>query len=308
MFRRLASETTLSWLCVCATMTAASAVEFVVSDKSPPAVAQAPSPAYPDAGSILDELPDVDADGTGIAAPPKRGGAPADVSEPIEPYFDALPDDAGMTRLPYDDGDGSPYGTTREFNDDDFTEYVFDECGPCDACGGNACSCRRACQGWFLNTWLSQGFTWNPDKPNNNFNTPVTFNDRANEYQMNQLYLSLGRHVQETGQQWDLGARLDLLYGTDYFFTQARGLEVRDNGAPRWNSADGPRATEPRCMAWRCLNYSPSCTLRSWVASTSRQDTFTRRSVTSRSWHPKTSFTRTPTRCSMASRLRTPGC
>ena len=45
---------------------------------------------------------------------------------------------------------------------------------------------------YFVDLWLDQGFTGNYDDPNNNFNLPMAFNDRSNEYQMNQLYLSLG--------------------------------------------------------------------------------------------------------------------
>ena len=118
----------------------------------------------------------------------------------------------------------------------------------CDGgCGGNCDDCidcnRNGCRkGIVLDSWLSQGLTWNPDDPRNNFNLPVTFNDRANEYQMNQLYLALGREV-STSSSWDVGGRVDLLYGTDYFFTQANGLETRSDGSPRWNSSDGPRGT-----------------------------------------------------------------
>jgi hypothetical protein len=94
---------------------------------------------------------------------------------------------------------------------------------------------------FFARGWLDQGFTWNPDSPRNRFNTPVTFNDRSNEYQMNQLYLALGRKVRDDGCGWDVGGRVDLLYGTDYFFTTALGLETFDDGAQRWNPARGPR-------------------------------------------------------------------
>jgi len=37
--------------------------------------------------------------------------------------------------------------------------------------------------------WLNLGFTLNPAKPENNFNDTVGFSDRANELQLNQLYL-----------------------------------------------------------------------------------------------------------------------
>ena len=143
----------------------------------------------------------------------------------------------------------------------------------CYGCGDPACSCGEACVGCgdgadsaamrvvnaaavalptiakvACNTailaiygWLAQGFTINPDDPNNRFNGPLTFNDRSNEYQLNQLYVAFENIVDRCGCDWDLGGRVDLLYGTDYFFTQAAGLETHSDGTPRWNSANGPR-------------------------------------------------------------------
>ena len=90
-----------------------------------------------------------------------------------------------------------------------------------------------------FNGWIAQGFTWNPADPPDGFNTPVTFNDFANEYQLNQLYLQLGKAFQVG--RWTLNARADALYGTDYFFVTATGLELHGDGTPRWNSEDGPR-------------------------------------------------------------------
>ena len=119
---------------------------------------------------------------------------------------------------------------------------IADSLGGCGGRCGGACGpgCRQGLGGIVLDFWLAQGLTWNPDDPTNGFNLPVTFNDRADEYQLNQLYLVLGSEVSTDG-GWDLGGRVDLLYGTDYFFTQAAGLELRSDGTPRWNSSDGPR-------------------------------------------------------------------
>jgi len=93
-----------------------------------------------------------------------------------------------------------------------------------------------------IDGWLEQGFTWNPDSPPDRFNTNVGFNDRANEYQMNQLYVSLAKPVCNDSCEWDIGGRVDLLYGTDYFFTTALGLETHNDGTQRWNRDRGPRA------------------------------------------------------------------
>ncbi|MEM8680024.1 MAG: porin [Planctomycetota bacterium] len=121
-------------------------------------------------------------------------------------------------------------------------------CGGPNCCGGMGCGCGTACGcegkvGFFVDFWLAQGVTGNTANPANGFNLPVTFNDQANDYQMNQLYLSFGRAVAATPDAWDLGGRVDLLYGTDYFFTEAAGLETRIDGTPKWNSNNGDRPT-----------------------------------------------------------------
>jgi len=82
--------------------------------------------------------------------------------------------------------------------------------------------------------WLDQGFTWNPAEPGNRFNGPVTFNDRSNEYQMNQLYLIAERVTKTEDKDWDLGGRVDVLYGTDARFTTATGLETAWNEGERF--------------------------------------------------------------------------
>jgi hypothetical protein len=100
---------------------------------------------------------------------------------------------------------------------------------------------RRALGGLEIDSWIDQGFTWNPDNPANRFNGPLTFNDRSNEYMMNQFYLAVARNVDPQCDRWQIGGRADLLYGTDYFFTMADGLETRSDGSPHWNSGEGPR-------------------------------------------------------------------
>ena len=77
------------------------------------------------------------------------------------------------------------------------------------------------------------------------FNGPITFNDRNWQGQMNQLYLVNERLLDVDNGRW-LGGRVDLLYGTDYIFTTARGLDAnllnQANpagvvGAPSWASS-----------------------------------------------------------------------
>ena len=60
------------------------------------------------------------------------------------------------------------------------------------------------------------------------WNGPITFNDRAWQGQMNQLYLINERILKDEG--ISLGGRVDLLYGTDFIYTVAGGF---DDG---WNT------------------------------------------------------------------------
>lgn len=81
--------------------------------------------------------------------------------------------------------------------------------------------------------WIAQGVTLNTRSPRNRSNSPVTFNDGSNEYQMNQLYLVAERAVRDD--DWSVGGRVDFLYGTDHRYTMARGLEVNRDLSPKWN-------------------------------------------------------------------------
>jgi hypothetical protein len=82
--------------------------------------------------------------------------------------------------------------------------------------------------------WANGGYTWNPDNPANGYNVPVTFQDRANEGQLNQLYGYMEKAL-DTECGFDVGGRVDLLYGTDYWFTTALGLETESDGTQKWN-------------------------------------------------------------------------
>ncbi|MEW6039334.1 MAG: porin [Pseudomonadota bacterium] len=76
--------------------------------------------------------------------------------------------------------------------------------------------------------WVNASVTYNASSPSDNFNGPVTFNDRAGEPQMNQLYLYLQRAIEVGPEAWDIGGRFDFMYGTDAIFTQAYGIPYVD--------------------------------------------------------------------------------
>jgi len=99
---------------------------------------------------------------------------------------------------------------------------------------------RSGWRGWLdgisTDSWLDQGATLNTLSPRNRTNGPVTFNDRSNDYQLNQFYLRMKRDVDIEADAWDLGGSVDFLYGTDSIFVTSRGLEVHDDLSPKWNS------------------------------------------------------------------------
>lgn len=89
--------------------------------------------------------------------------------------------------------------------------------------------------GWTLTGYLNVSANANADAPASHYNGPVTFLDRE-RVGVNQLYASFGRDADTGGCGRAWGARIDLLYGTDYIFTQAVGLETRSDGSNKWNS------------------------------------------------------------------------
>lgn len=121
-------------------------------------------------------------------------------------------------------------------------------CDPCTTCCGSDEPYRLfdftalRCRGIEIGGWLDQGITTNADDPANRFNGPVTFNDRSNEYQLNQAYLYMQREADTGGCGWDIGGRVDLLYGTDHRFATANGLEDKWNGGQRFYGLAMPQA------------------------------------------------------------------
>lgn len=72
---------------------------------------------------------------------------------------------------------------------------------------------------------LVQGLTWNPDNPDNRFNDPVSYNDRSNDYQLQQLYVFAEAPAQRANGKPGLGGRVDWLFGSNSRFLLARGLD-----------------------------------------------------------------------------------
>jgi hypothetical protein len=79
--------------------------------------------------------------------------------------------------------------------------------------------------------WLNSSISANMHSNGDGFNGPVTFNDRTGELQLNQLYMYLQKAINVNGDSFDIGGRVDVMYGTDAIFTQAYGSPGFDPGS-----------------------------------------------------------------------------
>lgn len=91
---------------------------------------------------------------------------------------------------------------------------------------------------WNIYGWVDAGVTANSEFNESRYNGVTTFNDR-HEGMLNQFYVVTERTIDPCRCGWDWGGRVDLLYGTDYIFTQAVGLELDPDGTPLsgWNGS-----------------------------------------------------------------------
>jgi len=76
------------------------------------------------------------------------------------------------------------------------------------------CALQQA--GIVMGGWLQQGITFNSTSPTDGFNGPVATNDRAGEYELNQLWLYFYRPTKTRGCRWDVGGSVDIIYGSDW--------------------------------------------------------------------------------------------
>jgi hypothetical protein len=68
---------------------------------------------------------------------------------------------------------------------------------------------------------VDSGVTYNANDPEDKSNGPTSYADRDSELQMNQLYLFAEKAVDRKKHAWDFGGRVDFMFGTDAYKTQA---------------------------------------------------------------------------------------
>ena len=74
--------------------------------------------------------------------------------------------------------------------------------------------------------WADAGITYASHSSRDGNNGAIPFGtDRVNEFQLNQAYLFLEKAVDTSGSSWDIGGRVDFMFGTDAPSTQAYGWD-----------------------------------------------------------------------------------
>ena len=122
-------------------------------------------------------------------------------------------------------------------------------CGPCDeACNpcDAICGPKRASQ-WNVGGWVEAGLWANQWGRTNSYadglvapgNSVLLNNAQHTGVQMNQAWLFVERTV-NTRRGFDIGGRVDFVYGTDAYFTQSDGFEYRSRtpNATPWGEGD----------------------------------------------------------------------
>jgi hypothetical protein len=161
---------------------------------------------------------------------------------------DGLTQPMSITQTEFVDGEG----LTLASYDSACGPVVADACGSCGVSSDPCCSggCGR-CEGPFdrwlardpfklpqpcvlqnlgisAGGWLQAGITMNGEDPADNFNGPVLTNDQHGDVQMNELWFYLHRPVDTGGCGFDVGGRIDFLYGTDWRVAYCNGFGAED--------------------------------------------------------------------------------
>lgn len=93
------------------------------------------------------------------------------------------------------------------------------------------CGCNRLRDnGINIGGSIVNSFAFNTDAPKDKFNGPVTWTDRANEWQLNQAWFYMEKAL-DTTKDFDIGGRIDVMYGTNFRFNTETGLEDNINGS-----------------------------------------------------------------------------
>lgn len=127
---------------------------------------------------------------------------------------------------------------------------VSEMAAACDSCDDGCCGYRWPCgcaledlgeahslsnrcffqsRGINAGGYIAQSYVFNPYRPADKFNGPLTWTDRSNEYQLNEMYFFAGKAADNEGCGAAFGWRTDVLYGTNYRWDTSGGFETNWN-------------------------------------------------------------------------------
>jgi hypothetical protein len=78
-----------------------------------------------------------------------------------------------------------------------------------------------------MSGWVEQGFTYNADHPDDRQNFGRLFDDRSNDYRLNQMMLTLERPLEPEPGCFGFGWKAQAMYGSDARFTHYLGITDR---------------------------------------------------------------------------------
>ncbi len=117
-------------------------------------------------------------------------------------------------------------------------------CEPCTPAG-----CAKKPSLWYCDGYVESGLYVNEYGQKNRYtdgylpgpdwwsgNTGMLQNTQHADYQLNQLFVAFGKKL-DTKRGWDVGGRMELMYGTDAAFMQSAGLE-RATSHGQWVDGD----------------------------------------------------------------------
>ena len=117
---------------------------------------------------------------------------------------------------------GDEDSNTEDSDDEDESDAPA-KCDLLNRCLLGDCFSERT--GITVSGFVAQGFSWNPASPADRFNGYLCQNDRANEYQLNQAQVAVGKDPDTQADDLSFGFHADALYGTDAFLFQNLGWD-----------------------------------------------------------------------------------
>ena len=127
--------------------------------------------------------------------------------------------------VPYDPGAAGTAQATDQPSDAGMAEEPASDPGPQPWKLPQPCVFQNL--GINMGGWVQQGYTYDAWNPVDKFNGPILTNDRSGEYMLNQAWLYFVKPTKTDGCGFDIGGRIDLVYGEDWRFGQCAGLETR---------------------------------------------------------------------------------